>query len=96
MDGTPEDALLQGADGYFAAEDAELLTERYRDKMCICGGLGAERTADDSPAAIYKRVGALSETTRNTGYMIGTGGEIGASYYLSLISLLGIAIRLRN
>lgn len=93
MDKTAEAALSEGADGWFAPSDAESYAEQYGTSLAICGGLGASAVAAMEPLAIHRRVQALIDTVQNRGYLIGSGGEIAESAYLSLISLLGIYIR---
>ena len=56
-------------------------------------GLGADAVAAMEPLAIHRRAQALFDTTKSQGYLIGSGGEIPDSAYLSLISMLGIYIR---
>ena len=93
MDKTAEYALSEDADGWFAPSDAESNFEQYHASLSICGGLGAETVSAMEPLAIHRRVQSLIDTTQNCGYLIGSGGEIAESAYLSLISLLGIYIR---
>lgn len=96
MDGTPEDAFREGAAGYFARDNAEELLRTWRGRLTVCGGLGAELIAADSPVGIHHRVEALWNESGGTGVLIGSGGTIGEDAYLSLISMLGITIRLRK
>ena len=42
------------------------------------------------PAAIHERCEDLFRLTKNSGYLVGSGGEVTKEDYLSLISLLGI------
>ena len=93
MDKTAEHALSEGADGWFAPSDAEANLKQYSDKLSICGGLGADTVSAMEPLAIHRRVQTLVDDTNNSGYLIGSGGEIAESAYLSLISMLGIYIR---
>ena len=93
MDKTAEDAISEGADGWFAPSDAENHFGQYRDRLTVCGGLGADTVSAMEPLAIHRRVQALVDDTHNSGYLIGSGGEIAESAYLSLISMLGIYIR---
>ena len=93
MDKTAEDALAEGADGWFAPSDAEGLFAQYGTALSVCGGLGADTVSGMEPLAIHRRVQALFDTTQSCGYLVGSGGVIADSAYLSLISMLGIYIR---
>ncbi|MBE6658276.1 MAG: hypothetical protein E7604_07515 [Ruminococcaceae bacterium] len=93
MDKTAEDALSEGADGWFAPSDAETHFAQYGAALSICGGLGADTVTAMEPLAIHRRAQALFDVTHSQGYLIGSGGVIAESAYLSLISLLGIYIR---
>lgn len=93
MDKTAEYALSEGADGWFAPSDAEAYFEKYSTLLSICGGLGADTVAAMEPLAIHRRAQTLFDTTQSCSYLIGSGGEITDTAYLSLISLLGIYIR---
>lgn len=93
MDKTAEYALSEGADGWFAPSDAEACYEIFGTSLSVCGGLGADAVAAMEPLAIHRRAQALFDTTKSQGYLIGSGGEIPDSAYLSLISMLGIYIR---
>ncbi len=93
MDKTAEYAISEGADGWFAPSDAEVCFEKYGTTLSVCGGLGADAVANAEPLAIHRRVQAMVDTSGGCGYLIGSGGEIRDSAYLSLISLLGICIR---
>ncbi len=93
MDKTAEYAVSEGADGWFAPSDAEAYYAQYGTSLSICGGLGADTVSAMEPLAIHRRVQALIDATQSRGYLIGSGGEIAESAYLSLISMLGIYIR---
>ena len=95
MDRDAEYAIAEGAAGWFAPADAEEVYHTYHDRIAVCGGLGADHTAISEPLAIHRRVQALLDHSGSRGYLIGSGGEIGETAYLSLISMLGIYIRSR-
>ena len=93
MDKTVTHAIMEGAHGWFAPDNAEDDYAQYGKSLSICGGLGADTVSAMEPLAIHRRVQSLIDTTQNRGYLIGSGGEIAESAYLSLISMLGIYIR---
>ena len=93
MDKTVTHAVMEGAHGWFAPSDAEAYYAQYGTSLSVCGGLGADTVSAMEPLAIHRRVQSLIDTTQNHGYLIGSGGEIAESAYLSLISMLGIYIR---
>ena len=93
MDKTVTHAVMEGAHGWFAPSDAEAFYAQYGTSLSVCGGLGADTVSAMEPLAIHRRVQSLIDTTQNRGYLIGSGGEIAESAYLSLISMLGIYIR---
>ncbi len=95
MDKTPDFAVTESAAAYFAPADAAALYDAYHDRIAIAGGLGADFCHDSEPLAIHRAVTALLNQTKNCGYLLGSGGEIPADAYLSLISLLGIYGRFR-
>ena len=93
MDKTVTHAVMEGAHGWYAPSDAEAYYEQYGKSLSICGGLGADAVSAMEPLAIYRRTQALIDITQNRGYLIGSGGTVAESAYLSLISMLGIYIR---
>ena len=93
MDKTVTHAVMEGAHGWFAPSDAEACYAQYGTSLSVCGGLGADTVSAMEPLSIHRRVQSLIDTTQNHGYLIGSGGEIAESAYLSLISMLGIYIR---
>lgn len=95
MDKTVTDAIMEGAHGWYAPSDAEAYYAQYGTSLSICGGLGADTVSSMEPLAIHRRAQALFDSTQSRGYLIGSGGEITETAYLSLISLLGIYIRCR-
>ncbi len=96
MDGCIEDAVRENAAGYFAAEQAGPLWQRWHDRVAICGGLDARWVEEASPIEIHRRITALTAETKNCGYLVGTGGTVCEDAYLSLISMLGIMQQLRS
>jgi len=93
MDKTVTHAVMEGAHGWFEPSDAESYYAQYGNSLSICGGLGADTVSTMEPLAIHRRAQALFDTTQSRGYLVGSGGEIAESAYLSLISMLGIYIR---
>lgn len=93
MDKTAGHALSESADGWFAPSGAEDLRTRYRDVLTVCGGLGSDAVAAAEPLAIHRRVQAMLDDGSPSSWMIGSGGQIADTAYLSLISMLGIYIR---
>ena len=95
MDKTAEDALSEGAAGYFAADNGLSLWERYRGRLSVCGGLGADFCNTASPVGLHTVLSDAFSVTRGAGFLPGSGGCMDESAYLQLISLLGGVIRLR-
>ena len=95
MDGTCEDAIAAGFDGWFCPGDGEKYWEMYHGKISICGGLGTEWMQTEQPVTIHSRGEEIFRKTGGAGYLIGSGGEVSKEDYLSLISLLGIYRRYR-
>ncbi|MBO5648522.1 MAG: hypothetical protein J6S76_01245 [Clostridia bacterium] len=94
MDGDIRGAIAEGAVGWFASDGAETYFSEHGSRITVCGGLGAQTLAAAEPLAIHRRVEALLSASANgCGYLIGSGGTVDASAYLSLISMLGIYIR---
>jgi len=93
MDRTAEEAVIEGSLGWYAPASAETYYNAYCGRLTICGGLGADAVASAEPISIHQRIQSLVDQTQNLGYMIGSGGTVPASSYLSLISMLGIYIR---
>ena len=95
MDGTPEDALSEGAAGYFAAENGLALWHKVRGKLAVCGGLGVSYCNDASPVGLHTVIADAFSLTGGAGFLPGSGGCMSENSYLQLISLLGGVIRLR-
>ena len=93
MDGTPQSAAEEGASAWYAKNDAEAYYDTWHDRLAVIGGLGADWCAHAEPLAIHRAAEKLFAHTHNRGWMLGSGGEISADAYLSLISLLGIYAR---
>ncbi|MBP3919601.1 MAG: hypothetical protein J6I50_10595 [Clostridia bacterium] len=94
MDHTPEYALEEHADGWYAKGNAAALFHTWQETpLCIVGGLDAAWCATAEPLQIYRSAQKMMAETENCGWMLGSGGEIAAHAYLSLISLLGIYAR---
>jgi len=90
MDGTPDDAIRQGAAGWFAANHGEEYWNNYCDRIAILGGLGTEYISSTGPASIHKRCERIYQTTDNRRYALGSGGCLSDCHYLEFISMLGI------
>lgn len=94
MDGSIEDAIARSDCGYFAQCGCEELLENYGEKIRILGGLGVDYVSHTSPVEIYDKIEDLYHKYPGQ-WACGSGGEIGESNYLELISLLGGFGRIR-
>ena len=90
MDGDCCAAIERGFSGWYCPDDAEEHWNTYHGKISILGGLGVDWLKTGQPVAIHERCEDLFRLTKNSGYLVGSGGEVTKEDYLSLISLLGI------
>lgn len=90
MDGTIEDAVQRGFAGWYCPGGAEEMWDKWQAQIAIVGGLGCDWLRQGQPVEIHQRCEALFRHTKNSRYLIGSGGETTKEDYLSLISLLGI------
>ena len=95
MDGTPDAAIREGAAGYYAERNGVDLWKQYRNRIAICGGLGAVCCEQNSPVGLHAEIETCAKETNNAGFLPGSGGCISEHHYLQLISLLEGVIRLR-
>ncbi|MBQ4605707.1 MAG: hypothetical protein IJB15_03320 [Clostridia bacterium] len=90
MDGDCSAATERGFAGWYCPDGAEESWNTCHGKISILGGLGVDWLKRGQPAAIHERCEDLFRLTKNSGYLVGSGGEVTKEDYLSLISLLGI------
>ncbi len=99
MDGDCEAAVKAGFDGWFCPANGEDMWQKYyRDadeKIAILGGLGVDWLKNGQPVEIHNRCEEIFRMTGGEGYLIGSGGAVSETDYLSLISLLGVYRRWR-
>ena len=95
MDGTAQNAVSEGAAGYFAAENGLSLWQELHGTIAVCGGLGAAFCNEASPVGLHTALREGFSLTGGAGYLPGSGGCMAENAYLQLISLLGGVIRLR-
>lgn len=94
MDGSIENAILLGYDGWYAPDCAKEYLEKYGNKIRVLGGLGKNWVESSSPMEIYTEVGEIHKSYGSS-WACGSGGEISVEKYLELISLLGAFGRIR-
>ena len=90
MDGDCGAAIERGFAGWYCPDSAEEYWNTCHEKISILGGLGVDWLKTGQPVAIHERCEDLFRLTKNSGYLVGSGGEVTKEDYLSLISLLGI------
>lgn len=90
MDGEVGDAVSRGFAGWYCPGGAEEMWDLWHDRIAIAGGLGCDWLRRGQPVEIHNRCETLFRHTKNSRYLVGSGGETTKEDYLSLISLLGI------
>jgi len=93
MDGSIDDSIRRGDQGYFARDNAEKILASSCD-IRILGGFGIENIVNGSPVEIYKKVRYIAENFPQR-WACGSGGIIPNENYLELISLLGAFANIR-
>ena len=94
MDGTIEEAVERGENGYFVRSDVRGCIEKYGNEILLLGGLGTEFISLSKPAAIYAEIDTVFRMSGGR-WAVGSGGKIPTDDYLQLISLLSAYIRLK-